>query len=65
MSLRSFHLLFITASVLLALGLAAWCFGADEPGVPRTIAGGAAALAAGVGLVVYEAWFVRKTRSLP
>jgi hypothetical protein len=66
MSLKSFHVLFITASVLLALGLASWCFGADEPGgIPRTTAGGVAAVLAGFVLAGYEAWFVRKSRSLP
>ena len=27
MSLKAFHLVFVTASVLLMLGLTAWCFG--------------------------------------
>jgi hypothetical protein len=65
MSLKSFHLVFISASVVLAAGLAAWCFGAFDPsGAPRTVAGGAAALVAGLGLAGYEAWFVRKARTL-
>jgi hypothetical protein len=64
MSLKSFHLVFISASVLLALFLAAWCFGAGDPGGPRTAAGGLAALLGGGGLVGYEAWFLRRTRGL-
>ena len=65
MSLKAFHVVFISASALLAFGLAAWCFGAGElaQGAPRT-AGGVAAVAAGLGLVSYEAWFVRKMRRL-
>jgi hypothetical protein len=65
MSLKSFHVVFITASVLLALTLAAWCFGAiGAGGVPRTTAGGIAAIAAAMALVGYEAWFLRKSRTL-
>jgi hypothetical protein len=65
MSLKSFHVLFITASVLLALALAAWCFGMGDPsGAPRTTAGGAAAVVGGLVLAGYEAWFVRKARGL-
>jgi hypothetical protein len=58
MSLRAFHVLFISASVLLALGLGAWCL-PDHP------VGTAGALAAALALVVYETWFLRKTRSMP
>jgi hypothetical protein len=64
MSLKSFHVVFISASVLLALALAAWCFGAGIEGGSRSTAGGIAALAAAVALAGYEAWFVRKARSL-
>ena len=58
MSLKAFHVLFITASVLLAFGMAAWL-------MKRSIAGAAAACAVGVALVGYEVWFVRKARRLP
>ena len=57
MSLRAFHVLFISASVLLALGLAWWCL-PDQP------IGALAALVAALGLVGYETWFLRKTRRL-
>jgi len=58
MSLKAFHLLFITISVLLALGVGWWC-------LPEHKA--AAGLAAGVALLLvgYETWFMRKTRTLP
>ena len=57
MSLRAFHVLFISASVLLALVLAWWC-------LPARPAGAAAAGVAACALVHYEAWFLRKTRKI-
>lgn len=57
MSLRAFHVLFISASVLLALGLGAWCL-PDHPGAA------AASLVVALALVAYETWFLRKTRSM-
>ena len=65
MSLKSFHVVFISASTLLAFALAAWCFGAgDGPDAGRTAAG-VGSVAAGLGLAAYEAWFLRKMRRLP
>jgi steroid 5-alpha reductase family enzyme len=64
-SLRSFHLFFITLSVLLAAFTAAWAVGqyrVDHAAVDAVWAAGAAAL--GGGLVVYGAAFQRKTRNL-
>ena len=55
MSLRAFHVLFISASVLLALGLGAWC-------LPAHPVSAAAAVVVALALVAYEAWFLRKTR---
>jgi len=64
MSLKAFHVVFVTASVLLAFGFAAWCFGAaPDPGVGWRLAGVGSVLT-GVGLVFYEAWFLKKTRGL-
>jgi len=53
-SLKAFHVLFISASVLLALGLGAWCL----PAHPAAAVGSFAVAAL---LVVYEAWFLRKS----
>jgi hypothetical protein len=65
MSLKVFHVVFVTASVLLAFVFAAWCFeAAPEPGTGR-LAAGAASVLVGFGLVFYEAWFLKKMRSLP
>ena len=64
MSLKGFHVVFVTASALLAFGFAAWCVAAvAEPGALR-LAAGAASVLAGLGLVAYEAWFLKKMRGL-
>ena len=65
MSLRSFHLVFIALSVLLAVFVAAWAANQYrfEPG-PGYVASGLASLLAGGGLAVYGARFQRKTRNL-
>ena len=64
MSLKAFHVVFVSASVLLAFGFAAFCFeAAPDPGAGWRFAGGASVLA-GIGLGVYEAWFLKKTRGL-
>ena len=65
MSLKAFHVVFISASALLSFALAAWCFAAGEaPDAGRTAAG-VGAMLAGLALAAYEAWFVRKMRRLP
>jgi hypothetical protein len=63
MSLRSFHVVFISASTLVAFALAAWCFGEGARDAGR-VAAGVGAVAAGLGLAAYEAWFLKKTRGL-
>ena len=65
MSLRAFHLLFITLSVVLAAFFAAWAASQYQAqhALGYAIAG-VAALAAGGGLVAYGAAFRRKTRHL-
>ena len=50
-------MLFISASVLLALGLGAWC-------LPAHPIGALFALVVALTLVAYETWFLRKTRKL-
>ena len=65
MTLKAFHVVFISASVLLAFFFAAWCLGSSPPpGLGRTVAGAVSA-AAGLGLAAYEAWFVREMKGLP
>jgi hypothetical protein len=65
MTLKAFHVLFITASILLAFFFAAWCLLLGEHDGAGWRAAGLASAAAGLGLVAYEAWFLRKARSLP
>jgi len=65
MGLRSFHLLFISMSVVLAAFVAAWAgqqFLADRAVASALTA--VAALGTGAGLAFYGAAFQRKTRKL-
>ena len=57
MSLRAFHVLFISASVLMLLWLGRWC-------LPAHVVGACASFAVAAALVVYEIWFLRKTRKM-
>jgi hypothetical protein len=60
MSLKAFHVVFITASALVAFLFAAWCLLPQQPlGLGRAAAG-AGSVAFGLGLAGYEAWFLRK-----
>jgi hypothetical protein len=65
MSLRGVHAVVILLSAALALLFGVWCltqYGRDH-GVASLIAA-VAAFALSVGLVVYDSWFLRKTRTL-
>jgi hypothetical protein len=59
MSLRIFHICFITLSTLLCAGVAWWCFANDVP----KIWSWAFAIVAAI-LPPYGVWFLRKTRKL-
>ena len=65
MSLRLVHALLILLSAALAVLFGFWCLGryGREDGVASLLAAGAA-FAVSVGLVVYDSWFLRKTRML-
>ncbi|HJN43912.1 MAG: hypothetical protein CL477_00185 [Acidobacteria bacterium] len=66
MSLRSFHLLFIIASISLSLMMAVWggtTFGTDRGSVWHLVTAVGAVLTAGL-LAVYIVKFVRKTREI-
>ena len=65
MSLKAFHVIFIIAAILLAFGFAAWAFvhGAEEGrGALRPYGVGSAV--AGVALVGYFAYVLRKLRNV-
>lgn len=65
MSLKGFHIVFITFSTLLALGTGAWCLWVDSThGSPAFRIGAVSAFVAAVGLLVYGVWFWRKMKRL-
>ena len=65
MSLRFFHVFFIAASVLMALGVGVWAIGAWQgDNAAQWLALGALAFASAVGLTVYGSRFLKKTRGL-
>jgi hypothetical protein len=66
MSLKAFHLVFITASAALAFGFGVWelqSYGSAD-GMRGDLVSGLGAFAAGLGLILYEWYFLRKTRNL-
>jgi ABC-type Mn2+/Zn2+ transport system permease subunit len=64
-SLRAFHLLFITLSVILTAFFATWALGQYSAAHDASyVVVAAGSLAAGLGLVLYGAQFQRKTRNL-
>ena len=65
MSLKAFHILFVTVSVILAVGFGFWCvreyqFRSDVTALLL----GAASFAAAIALIVYGRWFLRKLRGV-
>jgi hypothetical protein len=65
MNLRVVHALLILFSAALAVLFGVWCLGVygREDGVASLVAA-VAAFAVSVGLIVYDSWFLRKTRML-
>jgi hypothetical protein len=62
MGLKSFHIVFIACATALAFLVGAWVLGASAlSGAPRLL-GGFGAFAVGVGLIVYEVWFLRYSK---
>ena len=66
MSLKAFHLIFITASCALAFGCGVWgiknYFSAD--GKMLDLLFGLGSLVAGVGLIFYERYFLKKLKDV-
>jgi len=65
-SLKAFHVIFISAAVLLAVWLGLWAWDqrqAQQDGGSWT-ALAVGAFGAAAGLVVYEVWFLRKTKKV-
>ena len=65
MSLRWFHALLILLSAALAVLFGVWSLAqyGREDGVASLLAG-VAAFGVALGLIVYDSWFLRKTRTL-
>jgi uncharacterized membrane protein HdeD (DUF308 family) len=66
MSLKAFHLVFITAAVLLAFGFGAWLLMEyrSPDGRIWDLVFGLVSLIAGIGLILYERYFLKKTKKL-
>ena len=66
MSLKAFHVVFITAASALAFGCGVWelknAFSADGRALDYVFGG--LSLAAGVGLIVYERYFLKKLKDI-
>ena len=66
MSLKTFHIVFISASILLALGIGAWAlqnfFSAD--GSRGDLFSGLASLATAVALGIYGVYFLKKLKHI-
>ena len=65
MNLRLVHALLILFSAALAVLFGVWCLNlyGREDGT-ATLVAAIASFAAALGLVVYDSWFLRKTRTL-
>lgn len=66
MSLKAFHVIFITASSLLCFGLGGWLLRAyrGPEGAGSDLIWAVAALVAGVSLLVYEGFFLKKLKHI-
>jgi hypothetical protein len=65
MNLRLVHAFLILLSAILAVVFGIWCLGvhARQDGL-ATLVAAISSFAVSLGLVVYDSWFLRKTRSL-
>lgn len=63
MDLKSFHLVFIACAIALAFLVGIWVLSDHSglSGAPRVLAG-VGAFGVGLGLIIYEAWFLRYAR---
>ena len=65
MNLRSVHALLIFLSAVLAVLFGVWCLGQYGRGNgAANLLAAVTAFALSAGLLVYDSWFLRKTRSL-
>jgi hypothetical protein len=65
MSLKAFHVIFITAASLLAFGFGVWMLRAyDAEGVKSDLIYGVSSLVVGMGLLIYEGFFLKKLKKV-
>ncbi len=65
MSLKRFHLVFITISVLLAFAVGGWCLWVDSvAGAPVYLTGAVLSFASALALTIYGVWFWKKMKRL-
>jgi cytochrome bd-type quinol oxidase subunit 1 len=65
MSLKGFHIVFVTFSTLLAIAIGAWCIWVNlVEGRPVYLAGAVCSFISAAILVVYGFWFYRKMKRL-
>jgi hypothetical protein len=65
MNLRWFHALLILLSAALAVLFGVWCLAQyGRGGGTASLLAAVASFTVAVGLVVYDSWFLRKTRTL-
>jgi hypothetical protein len=58
MSLKAFHLIFVTLLTALAFGFAVWAFNTAHPGF------GVAGIAAGILVIIYGVYFLKKLKKI-
>lgn len=65
MSLKAFHIVFITASTLLSVGFSAWAFREySEEGARINLTFGIGSALAAASLLVYGKYFLKKLRNI-
>ena len=65
MTLKAFHLVFITASVMLSFGFGAWSLvGFSDYGRTVDLVFGIGSVGVGVGLIVYGRYVLRKLKHI-
>jgi hypothetical protein len=65
MSLKGFHIVFITFSTALAFLLGVWCIRVNlAEGAPVYLAGAIGSFVAAAALIIYGIWFYRKMKRL-
>ena len=58
MSLKAFHLIFVTLLTALSFGFAAWAFSNGHPGF------GVAGIATGILVIIYGVYFLKKLKKI-